>query len=135
MSRPARISCTAAQRRLALAGFVVMMLLLGQTLGLIHRVAHGSTRAPADAGSAWAPSLAAVADESPSSGLQGLFGSHDQRGDCESFDKVSTADLLLPAPLVLAAEPVALPPAAVHRTWHLAAQSSGFLARGPPALG
>jgi len=120
---------TAPHRRTrALITLSVIALLLAQMLGLLHRIEH------AGRGHLAALSVAANAQTAKApSALKLLFGSHDA-GSCDLYDQVThgdalwtTATLTLPAAFVPA-------PAEVHRAWHLAAQSAGFLARGPPTL-
>jgi hypothetical protein len=113
----------------ALIAVVLMALVLMQALGLLHRVAHA---APADVGATW--SQAATPDHGPGDWLQALFKAHDSASSCEVYDQLTHADPLgsacAPATAVLP-EPGG---ASVFAVTHIAAQASGFLARGPPLL-
>jgi len=119
-------------RRSALIAAVLLALVLAQTLGLLHRLAHS-------AGWGAKPSTAlqieARQEAEAGHGLRGLFGGHDPDGGaCDLYDQLTHADALWGAPAVVL--PMPLPPAQAvrHPAWHLAAQSAGFLARGPPAI-
>ncbi len=120
-SRPRR------SRTACVAALLAAMVLL-QWFGLVHRVAH-------------APHLAALhavsaepAHDGPHGVFDALFGTHHSDVDCQLFDQLAHAHTLasfVPPPMP------ALPPPAVpqvHESWHLAAQSAGYLARGPPRL-
>ncbi len=102
-----------------------MALVFAQTLGLIHSAVHANG----------APSpVAALSCPADGPWLRALFGSHHSNADCQSYDQLTHGDSLPSvavevAPLVAPAGPVL-----IHRTWHLAGQSVGFLARGPPPL-
>lgn len=65
--------------------------------------------------------------------LRALFSGHDSDSDdCRLLDLLMHADLLASA----TSAPIAFAPPqnldAVHIGWHHAAQSAGYLARGPP---
>jgi hypothetical protein len=120
-------------RRATLSAVVVIALVLAQTLGLVHRIVHAPLHVPAGMAAAWSqPDTAAHA--SATSWLQALFGGHHHDSDCDAYDKLAHGDAVTVVPVAL------LPPSApshvvtVHASWHVAAQSAGFLARGPPAL-
>ena len=116
------------RHRAAFTAALLAAVLLLQWFGLVHRVAH-------------APQLAAVHAVEPQSAHTGqhsvfdaLFGSHHSDADCQLFDQLSHADTVVSVlpPLMPALPPLAAPQ--VHESWHLAAQSAGYLARGPPRL-
>ena len=122
MSRFARSST----RFTALIGAVLLSLVMAQTLGLLHRLAHGS--------GALAGVTAVGADSQAADGLKRLFAGHDKdSGTCDLYDQLTHANALASVPVLVL--PLMQPMAAVQRhvSWHLAAQSAGFLARGPPA--
>lgn len=96
-------------------------MLLMQSVGLVHRIVHGVAEPFAMVG-------AAQADDANST----LF-SHDA-DTCSLFDQLTHADALWSAPALSVAHALPVPPEEVHRAWHLAHQSAGFLARGPPSL-
>lgn len=105
-------------RRAALVAALLLALAFTQTLGALHRVAHGSGAAATATSQQW---------------LQALFGGHDHGGGtCDLYDQGTHGDALSVQvdPMVAAFEPPPLRDP--HRAWHLAAQSAGFLARGPP---
>jgi hypothetical protein len=94
---------------------LALALLLGQTLGLVHAVAHGG-----------APAVVAGQP------LGHLFDDHDDVSDCRLFDQASHADL---AP----AWALALPVLQLFAVWIpcplgpvLPRQGAPFEARGPP---
>ena len=113
------------------AAFTVALLaavLLLQWFGLVHRVAH-------------APGLDALhaverqgAHAQQQGVLDALFGTHHSDADCHLFDQLAQAHPLAFAspPALPALPPLAAPP--LHQSWQLAAQSAGYLARGPPRL-
>lgn len=126
-----RRPATPAPRRIALVALLFASLVIAQALGLMHRIAHmphgpGST-------ASWSQ-LSAPANPAGASWLQKLFAGHQHDGDCDVYDQLGHADALTGAAPVVADAVFTQAPAAVHRDWHLAAQSSGFLARGPPSL-
>lgn len=88
-------------------------LLCVQTLGLVHRVLH-------------ARAVPAVAS------AEADFGHAAGDADCRILDQLAHADLAfgLAVPVVVASRP--LPPATRLPAGRLAAQASGYLARGPP---
>jgi hypothetical protein len=120
-------------RRSALIAAVLAGLVLAQWLGTIHRIAHAHAgEAHESAGASVSHSHAAAADEAESV-LDALFG-HDRGSVCELYDQLTHADALAGVPALALPAIAPVHPARVHRTWHLAAQSAGFLARGPPSL-
>lgn len=125
-------SARTTPRRTALIAAVLLALVLAQTLGLLHRLAHGAgvaTRAAA------VLKLDVGLDAHASHALKALFGGHEKdSGACDLYDQLTHADALWSGPALVL--PLPLPPAHAerHAAWHLAAQSAGFLARGPPAI-
>ncbi|WP_280155169.1 hypothetical protein [Piscinibacter sp. XHJ-5] len=112
----------------ALIAAVLVSLVMAHTLGLLHRLAHGG-------GGAVAGVAAVGVDSHAADGLKRLFAGHDKdSGACDLYDQLTHADALWSVPALVL--PVTQPatPAEPHASWHIAAQSAGFLARGPPAL-
>jgi len=111
-------------RRSTLIATVLVALVLAQWLGITHRVAHAHESA----------SHAAVAGEHEAEhGFEALFG-HDRGSACDLYDQLTHADALPGVPASVLPVVAPMPVVVVHRAWHLAAQSTGFLARGPPSL-
>lgn len=113
--------------RRALIAALLLMWAVTQTLGAIHRALSGHTAAPQHD-----QRVAAVAAGPDGSTLQALFADHHDERDCRLFDQLAHADLAW-------GEPAASPtlaggdtPAATHAAGQIAAQSAGYLARGPP---
>lgn len=102
----------------------IALLLLAQTLALVHRHAHGHP----------APDVVAVGAEGEAPDLADSgFGEHTP-AECRLFDQLGAADL---APLpALPPEPGATPPGVVAppAVTPLAVRLRAFLARGPPSL-
>ena len=117
------------RRRAAFTVALLAAVVLLQWFGLVHRVAH-------------APHLAAAqtvgvqpAHASPHGVFDALFGAHHSDADCQLFDQLAHAHTLVSAvPPALPAPPAPPAPPQVHESWQLAAQSAGYLARGPPRL-
>jgi hypothetical protein len=119
-------SVRSSARRTALICAVLLALVLAQSLGLLHRLAHGWHASQA---------FALQADAHAGDGLKGLFGGHAKdSGACDLYDQLTHADALWSVPVLMLPALQPLSPAEPHASWHLAAQSAGFLARGPPAL-
>jgi hypothetical protein len=110
---------TAPRLHAALIAAVLAMLVLAQSLGALHRVAHPGGDGAAPASGNW---------------VMDLFAGHDHDGGCELFDQLTHGDALCAASVgpTASAEPAA--PVARHAAWQIAAQAAGFLARGPPQL-
>ncbi|NUZ06682.1 hypothetical protein [Piscinibacter koreensis] len=122
---------------------LLVVLVLVQTLGLLHRAAHARhillDRVAASQAMGDGVIAPFVASSECRAGvkcdrgwLRALFAGHDQLRQCEHYDDLS-ADVLAfgSAPVLLQASPQNELPAA-HSAWHVAAQAQGFLARGPP---
>lgn len=113
------IRATFIRLHAALIAVLLAVLVLAQTLGALHRVAHpgddGATAASAD----W------VLD---------LFADHDHDGACELFDQLTHGDALCAASAAPLPSPPPPAPVMRHAAWQIAAQAAGFLARGPPLL-
>lgn len=114
--------------RAALAGVVLVALVLMQSLGLLHRTVHGGLPAAKAV-----PVAAGTSTASAAHWTVAAFAGHDHEG-CLLFDQLSHADALCGVPVIAVLEAHPQAPDKVHRSWHLAQQSAGFLARGPPAL-
>jgi hypothetical protein len=121
---------------------LVAALLLAQWLGLAHGIAHADHAAHRHhhAHGAAPGGPAPIAFSEPLApthwlGGQGLFDDHEDESQCRLYDQLSHADLI--ASWLALPIPSALPQRALpsHGAWHLAAQATGFLARGPPARG
>lgn len=118
-------------RRAAIAALLVV-LVLAQTLGWIHRALHGDPP-----GSGRPVVVAAASEPAPGASAHGgvlhdLFGSHAEPTDCRLFDVLgqpgcATPPLVLP-PVILPAARVALSHADFVARW-----AALFDARGPPA--
>ena len=113
---------------------ILVLMLLAQALGLVHRIAHSP--APLRA-------VAASFDAQPSAtaGLplarwvQALLPAHDSDRSCQLFDQLTHADVAIGAMPSVGSHSFGDVPQATHRASRLAAQAAGFLARGPPAQG
>jgi hypothetical protein len=127
-----------SNRRRALAAVLAMALVLVQMLGLAHRIVHVERALPATAGAfaAGADGSAALkrpAPRSDGSGWLALFALHDPGADCDAFDQMSHADLVVDISLDEALPCSGSQASSRHAAWHVAAQARGFLARGPPS--
>jgi hypothetical protein len=119
---------TRASRRIAFAAVLLVSLVLAQALGLMHGIAH-MRHVPGSSTSA-----ATTAVDAKSGWVAKLFAGHQHGGDCDVYDQLSHGDALHAVAPVFAAVEFTQTPVALHRGWHIATQSSGFLARGPPSL-
>jgi hypothetical protein len=112
--------------RRGLLGLVLLALVMAQTLGLMHRVAHHS-------GAEQPASLAALHDGDDHGWLAGLFSSHEESG-CPVYDQLGHG-ATLPE---LRALPLPLVPAAFILQWFqgevLARWAALYDARGPPSV-
>ena len=126
-----------AVRRSAFAVLLVALVLV-QTLGLMHRIAHLHGRSqPSDApvvNVVSVVSVVSVAGDTGESWVKALFEGHDSERDCTQYDQLSHGDLAWGGVATTTSVAPELPVVAQHPGWHLAAQAAGFLARGPPAL-
>ena len=137
-----RRSTVAPGARLVLVALALAVIVL-QTLGALHRVAHGSRLGVAGAASPShearrlaGPSMSRVEHAHTTTSapwLARLFTGHHGH-DCDNYDQSSHTDLLFEVAFHAPASP--LPEAGVgfHSAWHVAAQASGFRARAPPAI-
>jgi hypothetical protein len=120
----------------ALIAALLVAVVLMQTLGLMHRIVHGGL---AHGGFAYGTLSAAEADAGQQVGkdhwTRSLFAGHGHASACDLYDQVTQGDALWSVPVIVLASIEVPAPAALHRAWHIAAQSAGFLARGPPGLG
>jgi len=114
-------------RRLACSTLLIA-LVFAQTLGLVHRIVHAPTIGhPAPLASASTPAGTAW--------LKALFAGHSSEHGCDLYDQLSHADAVPQASIT---SPVVHTIDAVpswHSGVHVAAQATGFLARGPPPAG
>ena len=122
------LALTRASRRIAFAAVLLVSLVLAQALGLMHGIAHMRHVPGSSTGTA------ATAVEAKSGWVAKLFAGHQHGGDCDVYDQLSHGDALHAVAPVFAAVEFTQTPVALHRGWHIATQSSGFLARGPPSL-
>ncbi|HEY0858305.1 MAG TPA: hypothetical protein VGE16_14675 [Albitalea sp.] len=124
MHQPTR----AHRSRTTLAGVVLVVLVLMQSLAQLHRIVH-SASAPDDAPHVQA--MAGAASAEPGGWLERLFDGHDRHG-CDAFDQLTHTDTLCGVPALPPAAEQTSAPAERHHAWQLAHQAAGFLARGPP---
>ena len=117
---------TSRRFRSTIFSFVLLALMLAQTLGLVHRIVHSPLAAHA-AASAGAPSV-----QSGSDWLQALFSGHDTEQGCHLYDQLSHSDLIHVDVAVVPVLHVAPSHDPTIPASHIAAQAAGFLARGPP---
>jgi len=120
-------------RRATLILALLVALVLAQSLGFIHRITHANHEAAGQLAVASAEQVE-VSDHASLHWLESLFTGHDHAGGCEAYDQFTHADALWGVPAAVLPVVTASRAVAVHRTWHLAAQSAGYLARGPPEL-
>jgi hypothetical protein len=116
-SMPTR--ATSTRLHAALIAALLVVLVLAQTLGALHRVAHAGGAGAAPASGNW------VLD---------LFAGHDHDGSCELYDQLTHGDALSAASSPPMPSPPPGEPPIRHAAWQIAAQAAGFLARGPPLL-
>lgn len=109
---------------------MLLALVLAQSLGLMHRLAHANLSTQAVPGTVWSHQATSTTGD----WLQALFGWHHHKSDCESYDQLTHGDALKCEPAAVQPTPVPADRVGVHRAWHLAAQAAGFLARGPPPV-
>jgi len=111
---------------------LLVVLVLAQTLGWIHRGLHGASGAVRHAQAAAHAHAGEAAPQSGSGWMDDLFGSHADGADCRLFDVLGQPGCV-PAALAL---PPALPPAFFLASTHadfVARWAALFDARGPPA--
>lgn len=112
--------------RIGVATALACCILVMQWLGSLHTYVHPNHLPTSSV-------ERAVAHPDVGQALQALFSGHDSDSDdCRLFDLLMHADLVASAtsaPIAFA-QPQNLD--AVHIGWHHAAQSAGYLARGPP---
>lgn len=129
-SRPDVISSSPrlSPLRAALVVAVLLALVLAQSLGRMHRLAHVNLATQAVPGTVWSYQATSTTGD----WLQALFGWHHHKSDCESYDQLTHGDALKSVAAAVQPMPAPAGPLVVHRAWNLAAQAAGFLARGPP---
>ncbi len=125
--------------RSALVAALWCCALLMQSVGLLHGYVHphGSAQRGSVAVSENVTD-ARVSRSAPHSAdwPQGLFSSHEGGSvACSLFDQLTHADLLHILPTLPVVHQAPTHPDVVHAAWHHATQTTGFLARAPPALG
>lgn len=118
--------------------------LLMQWMGLLHLYAHPSHAdeaalhgtAVVDAGNEGRGRVAGLPAQPDGGALGDLFAGHDSNTvGCTLFDQLSHADTLIDDAMPRRADAAPTQAHAIHLAWHHAAQATGFLARGPPAIG
>ena len=122
--------------RRGLLWFVLFALLMAQTLGLVHRMTHGTPLAMSAANAGYAAALDNVGpgDDENNRWATALAHGHSDDPTCLVFDQVSQGGAMfaLPALLLPAAAPL------LFLRWFqgeaLARWAALFEARGPPVL-
>ena len=126
-------------------GALALALLLAQTIGLLHGIAHGARGVPHTMHAAQAPgSDAGAHDHADASNtayearttIAGWFDAHqDDPSECRLYDQLTHGDTLRSA----SASFVSTPPQAGHAhhsaPWPRAATAVWFFARAPPLRG
>lgn len=120
---------------LLLAMLLVFVLVMTQTLGLIHTITHGSSGSSlhsSDHHHDHDHEHAEVEPTESSHFLAALFSSHQEVSDCRIYDQASHGGALSTA--MPSALPVVLPPftVAIFQGEALARWAALFDARGPP---
>ena len=135
-----------ARRSILLVAMV--LLVLAQMLGQLHRVVHSPlSHAPTSAiatvagkaasGGHAGPNAAEFSDHTHSpedaaaTWLERLFADHDRSG-CEGDDRLTHDHVLWGEPAGLCMQAQSAPAPALAPARHFAAQAAGYLARGPP---
>lgn len=103
----------------------VAALLLAQSFGVLHRVAHQPLRVVADASSV------VVGD----SAVAQTWGHERDSSDCRLFDQLSHADLATVSPVGAACDFGSTPVASPIRHGHTPAATRHYGARAPPLFG
>lgn len=107
-------------------------LVLVQTLGVVHRVAHAHNAHPAEASVSDAET-AATANPGVFTSLQRLWGGHSNAVDCQLFDQSCPDALHIPVLLVMTVMPaISWLAATLHERFALFERF--YAARGPPAV-
>jgi hypothetical protein len=123
-------ACRSSIARRAVVAALLVVLVLAQTLGWMHRGLHGSS---AEAWRHGSPALsAAAADGARATGaLQDLFSSHAEASDCRLFDVLGQPGC---APAAILALPALVPASflALAHAEFIARWAALFDARGPP---
>ena len=109
--------------RISFAAALVAALLLLQTLGLMHGVAHHRGLVTVQA-----------SEQAPKGWVDALFAGHEKGSACALFDQLLQLDTLHGTACAAAPAFGVQAPGEAHRAWHVALQAHGFLARGPPAF-
>jgi len=133
---PRQLGRSSVHRRWPVAsGVIVLALLLAQTLGLLHGIAHGLNGAGASSIAARAHSDAepSYAAHEPHARVAGLFDTHeDESAECRLYDQLTHGDVLWSAIADFAA-PAPLPPLTYRAAQApRGACASWSLARAPP---
>ncbi len=104
---------------------MLLALVLAQTLSLVHRIVHSPLALHATAPSG-APLTPPASDW-----LKALFAGHSTEQGCELYDQLGHADFLAVDAVFVPLLHPGEARAPSHPASHLAAQATGFLARGP----
>ena len=117
------------------SGVIALALLLAQTLGLLHGIAHGLNGAGASsiAARAHADAEPSHATHEPHARVAGLFDTHeDESAECQLYDQLTHGDVLWSAIAAFTA-PAPLPPLTYRAAQApRGACASWSLARAPP---
>lgn len=122
-----------SQGRRFLFGWLVLALLLAQTLGLMHGQLHPSAQRLAHA-HADAPRVAAQPKAPSGDWADKLFDGHQSDTDCRMFDQLSHGDAAPALPLLTLPLPVAAAFLDFFQGEALARWRALFDARGPPPV-
>lgn len=125
-----------AAQRVACAVALCVAALAMQSFGLLHGYVHPHDSHPrlADVDTHTSATTAPHPPTEAPDTLPAVFAGHDaQSAGCTLFDQLTHADLLVSSPLQALAFAAPGQPDAFHAAWHHATQSTGFLARAPPA--
>ncbi len=119
-------------------GVLALVLLLSQTLGLLHSIAHGPSNAVQPVAQQVWVADAYLNDHEAAGLFNRLFGGHDSHGgasDCRLYDQSSHCDVMPGVPFVLVL-PLELAPLVFSRLAGLAVARwhALFQARGPPLV-
>ena len=113
---------------------MVVLMLLAQALGWVHRIAHSPASLRA-VDASFDAQTSATAELPLAHWVQALLPAHDSDRSCQLYDQLTHADVAIGAMPAAVSHSFGDLPQATHRASRLAAQAAGFLARGPPAQG
>jgi hypothetical protein len=134
-----RLRTNGTSRHSLLLGLLLCACLIAQTLGLVHRVQHGTAAsqrllAATATATATATTTATATATARGDGHLHLFAGHARASDCQLFDHLGVAELLAGVPM-LAVAALRAPRAVMGaRAGVVARRTLAFQARGPPVL-